>query len=346
MKKAIDKVDDIIHKISMNFVIILFAVITIGMFIVNSIYLYEDRPTFALNNIWSILGITISVIGVALIFIANKFIEKKFPNKKIVSIILLTLYCIGEIIYLKVVPLKPFSDMLRVIEIASSNFSQGIDYLQIYPNNVPITIIFYILLKIYSGVTIIKIFNIFCNISTIIFAYKIYNNVYKNNNRIVLLLGIFSMSTFLYINHLYNDVIYVLLATIMIYIATKDSYNVKDIIALSVLAFLQYIIRPVGIILIIAVAMYLILKKFDYKTLLIMLITFIICNLIYSQLEKVLIPQSEENPKYPIWSFIQMGLNEEEFGFQDSSHSTKWKAEDVAERINTLGGEAIAGFTC
>ena len=40
-----------------------------------------------------------------------------------------------------------------------------------------------------------------------------------------------------------------------------------------------------------------------------------------------------------------MGLNEEEFGFQDSSHSTNWKAKDVIERINTLGGEAIDNFT-
>ena len=45
-----EKIDKIISKISINFLRKLFIVIIIGMFFVNSVYLYTDTPDFRLNN--------------------------------------------------------------------------------------------------------------------------------------------------------------------------------------------------------------------------------------------------------------------------------------------------------
>lgn len=337
MKKILDSVDKIIHKFSISFVIILFAIITIGMLFINSIYLYIDKPDFQINHIGNYLGIIISIVGIVILTIINKWIETKFSKNKYITAILFAIYFIAEFIYLKMVPIKPFSDMLKVTEIAFSNFNQGIEYLQQYPNNLPITIIFWLMLKLYNGVMIIKLGNVVCNIITIYFAYKIYKNIYHKENKMVVFLGIFSMATFLYVNHVYNDIIFVSFTTIMIYIVTKENMKKKDIIILSILSFIQFIIRPVGIILIIAISMYLILKKYKYKTVAILIVIFVIGNLLYGQLEKILIPKSEEVLKYPIWSFIQMGINEEEFGFQDASHSTQWTFQDVINRTKELG---------
>lgn len=338
MKKVINICNHVIHKIATNFLVILFTIIVIGMLCMNSIYLYIDKPDFQVNNIWNYIGILVNVIGIIVFIIINKIIELKFSKKNFFTVIIFLIYLIGEIVYLKLVPLKPFSDMYYVTEIASSNFKNQIQYLQTYPNNLPTTIIFYLLLKMSSNnVFIIKLFNVFCNIITIYFAYKIYYNVYKQDNKMVILLGITSISTFLYANNAYNDVIFTLLTTIILYLVTKEEKTKKDIILLVIMSFLQFIIRPVGIILIIAICMYFILKKYDYKMVITIVSMFVIFNLLYTLLENCMIPKSEETQQYPIWSFIQMGINEEEFGFQNSTHSTKWTVDDVKYRINELG---------
>ena len=309
MKKIIDKADIIIHKISISFVIILFAIIVIGMLFINSIYLYNDSPDFKVNNVLNFLGIIINIVGIVLLVLANKFIQKKFPKNKYITVGMFVLYFIAEIIYLKLVPIKPFSDMKSVVQIATSGFKEGMEYIYVYPNNLPIAAIFYFLFKIYNGVMVVKITNIVCNMLIIYFAYKTYKNIYKKKNRLVLLFGIFSISTFLYVNHVYNDVMYVALTTVILYITTKEELVKKDIILLALLSFLQFLIRPVGIILIIAISMYLILKKYDYKTVIVIIATFILCNLIYIPVKNYFIPKSEEKLKYPIWSFLQMGIN-------------------------------------
>ena len=210
--------------------------------------------------------------------------------------------------------------------------------MQVYPNNLPIAIVFNLIFRITTyDVFVLKIVNILCNIITIYFAYKIYQNIYQKENKMVLILGICSVSTFLYVNHIYNDVIYVALTTSILYLVTKKEQNVKEVVLISILAFLQFVIRPVGIILNIAIGMYYILKRQEFKKVLTIFSIFLVLEIGYLQVEKSLIPESEEKMKFPIWSFIQMGINEEEFGFQDASHSTKWTFADVKDRIVELG---------
>ncbi len=337
MNKFIDKINEVIHNISINFVRILLIVIVIGMLCINSVYLYIDSAGFQAINVYNYLGIILNILWLVIIVAISKFIKNKYIN-----LVLFAIYFIAEFIYLKMVPIKPFSDMEAVLDIVQSGFKTGIEYLQRYPNNLPISIIFYLLLKIHDGVLIIKLFNVVCNIVTIYFAYMIYKNIYKENNNLVLLLGISSISTFMYVNMAYNDVIFVTLITIILYILTKNEYDVKDIILLSLLSFLQFIIRPVGIILIIAECMFLILKKYNFKIVSIVLAVFAICNLLYIPIQKHFIPESGEKMQYPIWSFLQMGINEKEFGFQDQSHSVNWRPNDIINRVKELGPKRLA----
>lgn len=337
------KINNVISNISENFARILFGVIIIGMFFINSIYVYDDSPGFKTNNIFNYLGILFNLMIVIVCIVFDRFILYKYSRskRKIVQYMAFLLYIALEILYIKTIPIVPFSDMQNVTTIALSNFTDGMEYLQIYPNNLPITIVFNLIFRVTTyNFFVLKIFNILCNVVTIYFAHKIYCNVYKNESEITLLLGIASISTFLYVNCIYTDIIFTSLVTIIIYIVTKQRKSSGDIVIISILSFIQFKIRPVGIILIIALIMYYLLKCMDYKKIFILVITVLVCNLIYSKVERIFIPE-DTTMTYPIWSFIQMGINEKEFGFQDSSHSTDWTYQDVKTRLNDLGAKRL-----
>ena len=278
--------DKIVSKISVNFTKLLFGIIILGMLFINSIYLYVDMPAFRINNIFNYLGILFNGILVIILVVIDKVFSDKYKNNKYIEIVLLGIYFVIEIIYIIMVPLKPFSDMRSVTEIALSNFKENLNYLQIYPNNLPITFLFNLIFRITMYDTLnIKIFNIICNILIIHFTYGIYKNIYKNDNRLILLLGLFNISSFIYVNHVYNDIVFVALVMGAVYLVTKESNNSRfNIVLISVLLFLQYIIRPVGIITIIAFIMYYILKNRDIKKVIVIVSVFILCNVIYLQI--------------------------------------------------------------
>ena len=96
------------------------------MLLVNSVYLYVDKPDFKINNSWNYLGIIMNLAWIVFLVIGHNWLEKKYPNKKYINKIMMLLYLIGEIIFLKLVPIKPFSDMLQVTDIALSNFKNKI----------------------------------------------------------------------------------------------------------------------------------------------------------------------------------------------------------------------------
>lgn len=339
------KISKIISNISENFIKILFTFIIAGMLIINSVYLYTDMPAFKINNIFNYIGILINVLLFLGLIVIDKLVIGKYFKKRYIDIIIFLIYFVIEYIYIKIVPLKPFSDMQYVTEIALSNFKNNIDYLKIYPNNLPIAIIFNLIFRITSyKIIYIKIFNIICNILIIFFAQSIYKNIYKKESRIILLFGIFNFAPIIYVNHIYNDIIFVTIVMFAIFLITKNNESKFDIWLISISLFLQYIIRPVGIIIIIASTMYYILKNKNVKNVLIILSVFVLCNIVYLQIEKRILANSEE--KYPIWSFIQMGLNEEEFGFQDGTHSKEWTFKDVQNRIQELGPIRLLKLLC
>ena len=332
-----EKINKLVSFISINFIRILFGIIIIGMLFVNSIYIYNDSPGFKSSNLYNYLGIIISILVVISLVLLDRFLLSRYKYTRRIIFFLFIVYFVTEIVYIKIIPIIPFSDMGNVVNIAMSNFTDGIDYLQCYPNNIPITIIFNLIFRFTTyDFTVLKLFNITCNMLTIFFAYKLYKNIYKKANKTVLLFGVVSISTFLYVNCLYTDICFTLLTTVILYIVTKEKNSEVDIIIISLLSFLQYKIRAVGIILIIALVMYYLIKHKNYKNVLILISAFVVSCLIYLPIERNIVPY-EENKTYPIWSFIQMEINEEEFGFQNSSHSVEWTFQDVKDRINDIG---------
>lgn len=332
----IKKLDNMISQISINFVRILFCGIIIGMLFVNSVYLYIDMPVFTSNCIWNYLGMIGNIGIIVMIVFLNRF-----PSKCL-NMILLIGYVIAEIVFLKLVPIKPFSDMMHVTEIALSNFERGIEYLQKCTNNLPIVFIFNLIFRITTyDVFVLKVFNVICHLVILYFSCKTYENIYGKKNNLVYLCGLSCFSNFFYTNHIYNDILFTMFVIMILYFVTKLSSYKFDKIIIPILLFFQFLIRPVGIIVIIAIGMYYILKEQNIEMVINIFIIFVIFIGLYSILKNQIIPKSKAKEEYPIWSYIQMGMNETEFGFQDGSHSTKWTGGDVKNRILELGPKRL-----
>ncbi len=329
--------EEIISQIAIYFVRILFGMIVIGMLFINSVYLYDDSPDFRLNNGLNYLGIFIGLLMLAALAFLTGFLRKKC-DKKYINFVLLLLYFLGQIVFLLLVPIQMFSDMAEVTKIALSNFTENMEYLQRCSNNLPIALVFNLIFRLTTyQVWILKVLNCVCNCVTIYFTYRLYENIYGQKNRLVLVWGIFLIPTFLYVNMVYNDIISTMLIVICLYLMTKNENQKWEKFLIPILLFLQFIIRPVGIILLIAAIMYYVLKKKSLKMVFAILITFCVLNFGYQFLESYMIPKSKEKMEYPVWSYIQMGLNEAEFGFQDGSHATNWTGKDVIDRMVELG---------
>ena len=347
MENVINCINKFISRFSKVVIVIWFTIILIGMICFNSVYLYIDAPEIRLNSINNYLAIVVCIVGIAIMFLIRKKMDIKkinIPSKwrKIIFCIAFLTYFILEVVYIKIIPLKPFSDMESVCKIAMSNFAEGIAYLQIYPNNLPITLLFNLIFRItIYDVIVIKILNIICNILTIYFAYKTFKNLYKKESVFVLVFGLTYIPVMLYVNNVYNDLIFTTLTTIILYQLTKEKKKKFDFLFTAILLFIQYSIRPVGIILIIAAEMYYLFKEKNWKKFLFVIVIFVSFSIVWGQVEKNIIPKSNEVKKYPIWSFIQMGINEKEYGFQDGSHSAEWTSNGVIERIKELGPKRL-----
>lgn len=344
MKKLFNCINSFIFKFSSIFVKVLLIMIIIGMICLDSVYLYEDAPAIRPNFIYKYLAIIMCAIMLYLIVLVERKINGKITtkNRKKYLYTVFFIYFVMEIIFIILLPLKPFSDMEEVVKIAMSDFRENIEYIQIYPNNLPTSLLFNILFRftIHNYATI-KILNIFCNIITIYYTYKIFDNIYKQKNGIVLLLGLCEIPAFLYANYVYNDVIFTTFTTIILYIITKKQERKIDFWILNILLFLQYVIRPVGIVFVIAVEMYYVFKEKNIKKFIVVLLVFLILNFMHIGVKKIFIPESDEVKEYPIWSFIQMGINEWEIGFQNASHSQYWTFAHVKRRIKRMGVKGL-----
>ena len=207
-KNKLKVVEEIISQIAIYFVRILFGMIVIGMLFINSVYLYDDSPDFRLNNGLNYLGIFIGLLMLAALAFLTGFLRKKC-DKKYINFVLLLLYFLGQIVFLLLVPIQMFSDMAEVTKIALSNFTENMEYLQRCSNNLPIALVFNLIFRLTTyQVWILKVLNCVCNCVTIYFTYRLYENIYGQKNRLVLVWGIFLIPTFLYVNMVYNDIIF------------------------------------------------------------------------------------------------------------------------------------------
>ena len=328
MRLKMEKLNRIISKIARYWIIILFTVVVITMLIFNADYdVFTDTPSFQFSNIYNYISI---FINIALLVIVCKIIKRFNIDFKYI----IGTYILLGVIYIILIPFEPFSDMKMVYEIAVSGFKLHQDYISFYTNNIPTVILMMLFTFLYKSIIIVKIINIICNIIIAYLTYKIAENLGKKN-KLYFILCLLNIPVFLYINIIYNDIAFTLLTTLLIYLTTKNNKGKWNLPLRIILSVIEFMIRPVGIIHIIAITMYEVLSGKNYKLVAIFVtattVGIVICNLLIG----LFFNKSEES--CTIWSFIRMGFNEEKFGFQDGTASSKWQPKDVIERWKELG---------
>ena len=329
MKYFTKVIDTIFQDFSKWFVVFFFSILTLFSLFFTAYYI-PDRALFRFIRLSDFAGIAGSLILISL-FIALSYrynIKKRY---------LLCLYSMASVFFIVLVPLMPFSDMLSVYTIAANGLKGDLTYLQNYPNNLPIVLVFTILLKIYKDPAVIKVAQVFCNLIIIILTTKIYKKIFhSSDDKIITVFLICNIPTILYTNHVYSDIAATLFSIVALYYLLCFDFDKRKrwhIIVISFSLLLCFIIRPNCIIYIIAAIIFLLYQK-EYKFLFFTIVSFMIFYLGYQILSSVLVTKSEI--QYPIWSWIQMGLNKDTIGFQDGTHSSQWQLQDVFIRIKEL----------
>lgn len=326
------RIESIFHKISLIIVCCILSTITISGLFVQSTYNYYDYPFFEIISARKWIAIT----GVALLTSLYLYIGYKLKwNLITAALIHLTI----SIVYILTVQLEPFSDMSNVYNIAANGLTDDTGYLSTYNNQIPLTVYLWIIVSIFGkSIMVPKVCNIILNFIILLLIYKIVIELTNSSDtaKISVWLSAIWLSCILYINHIYNDILFTALTLAMVYIVVKGSYTKPEMIVLCALSVIQYLIRPCGILYIIAIAMYMIMKQKVWRrclTLLAIAVSMIILTVnINNRLFNV-----DKTKSFPVWSFIQMGINEEEFGFQDGTHSTEWTFGDCIDKYKNMG---------
>lgn len=330
------RIENLFHRISTAIVCCILTVIAISGLFIQSSYDYSDFPFFEMVSYKNITA----VIGIILFTAIYLYIGFKLNWNIYIAISTHALLCIT---YLLTVQLEPFSDMYSVYNIAVNGMNDEAGYLTIYNNQIPLTIYLWVITSIFGkNILVPKLFNMLFNCIILILIYKI-TKEFTGSVRtagICIWLSAIWIPSILYINHIYNDVLFTMLTLAMVYIAVRGSYNISGMITLCLLSVLQYLIRPCGIIYIIAVAMYMIMhqrcrsKAFTIFAAAIILIS--LATNINNRLFNV-----DTSRSFPVWSFIQMGINEAEFGFQNGTHSTDWTFRDCIDKYKNMGPSRV-----
>lgn len=75
------------------------------------------------------------------------------------------IFILISLFYILFIPLKPFSDMKCIYDIAVNGFKDEQGYLSNYSNQIPVTVYLWMITSIFGkNILIPKIFNLICNI--------------------------------------------------------------------------------------------------------------------------------------------------------------------------------------
>lgn len=340
----------ILNKFIKYSLVTIFSIFLLISLIIKPMYNFEDYPFFVKVNFYDYVIMIIFVLGIFFISKHIKNIDARI-SKKTITII----YFCSALIFILIFPLKTFSDMEQVLNgaISFSNFDfislrENI-YFITNPNNIFIAILYGIIFIILpKNIITIKIINIVMILLIAKINCNIFELYYKKYSNILFLISLSIISVFIYVNHIYTDVPFTLISIFAIYIYFKDK---KNIWISSIILVVSYFIRPLGIIYLIAIFVdFILLCKIDcIVKIKYSIITLFGVILIFCTISNILIPffvQKDVTKQIPASSYIYMAFNEEEFGFQDGSHSNSRSLNEVRTRLKGYSAKQITKIVC
>lgn len=328
-----------ILSIASYIILLLMSLILFTGLFIKPIYICAlDKPDF-ISNKWHDYAMMLIYAIILFILFRKRKIFNKIPFQ-----ITVILYFLLGLFYIYEFPLMAFSDMGQIYEaalqVAHGDFLsfQSNPYFATYPNNVVLALLYGGILWIFpETVVTLKVVNIILLISIIVIAEQMVQIYFPNQYRNLFYIFAFSfLPAFLYINHVYSDIPFTFLTVLAMYLYLKNNKNLP---ISCIIMGITYQLRPQSIFYIFAMFFHSIFftakEKRKTNISIIACITGLLVIVIFSAGIKKIITSNDQN--LPVWSYVYMAFNKEEFGFQDGSHSPERTLQDVENRISELG---------
>lgn len=320
MDKIIKRLDFLVTKFWYIFGIIIFSI----SLVIKAQYHMADYPYFSKNSVLDILLMGLMIICCCFLYRYAERIESviNYPALWIAFGLLGVLFVI-------LVPIKPFSDMAQVTEGALS-FSGGdidgilaSDYLQMITKNLKVSMFYGILGAVLPKTVLsLRMINVFLYLMISHFLSRIGHNLGYRYPKNIFILVASSLSLLMYCNHVYYDLPVLCLCTLAVYFYTKDK-SWKNIFTAAIILGMACSLRVLAFIFVIAIVMDYI---FHYKKELLLMGCRRLLVLGVFTIIAVGIPKAcdtmvnhyfrvEGAEDESIWTLFWMGINEEEFGF-------------------------------
>lgn len=333
-------------------------------------YRYKDNPVWLKQDFFSL------VLLVGLVFLTVLFLQmlnNKLTNFNRSSVIfyILLLSAAIQVFFILLFPARQFADQDAVNRIAmqviDGNFTQFKQkgYLYRFPNNVGITLFLSLLYRILPVALLLpKLMNVVFSTITSYLTFRIYEEIIDtgdSTNYLVLIISAFFPPMILLNNMVYNDIYSATFFAGAIYnaiIYTKTKRKSR-LAYTGILIAVGDFLRQVGIIFLLAITIYFILKQmrmvkalaFLGIVVLILRLPLFAVNTFYLSSGRISEPLGKNS--IPIYMWLNIGMNHSKFGYWDDSKSysvyTKegqWNKEKSAEIYKSLIRENIknSGF--
>lgn len=262
----------------------------------------------------------------------------RFNGKRVVLAIIY-LSAVIQVLFILYLPAKQFADQNYVNQIALDMIKgkytafQKKGYLYQYPNNIGITLLLSLIYRIFPDTLLVpKFLNVVFSSITTYLIYKIYEDSCSQRDGgkygILLFAGFF-LPMILLNNLVYNDIIATSFFTGVVFegIRYVKTNKWSHLLLAGLYVVAGNFLRQVGIILLIAVSIYFILKKIKIlKAIVFFAAVLIICRIPmtavnYYLLDTGKITEPLGQNSIPIHMWINMGMNEPKFGYWDNSKS-------------------------
>ena len=344
MVKILTWIEQIMDYIARYTLMILFSIMFVVGLVIKAMYNFNDSPYFEFTTIYDIFAFVV-VFGLLLGIYKNREWIQNHINYKAC----LLLFAIASGIFIWQVPLKPFSDMRAVYE-GAINFAKfdwvgmlSDDYWNIFPGNMVLTVFWGILIIPFPKTLVMfKVLNAAMLYLIIALTREIAREYKVKYYNIVYILMLTFSPLFLYINMVYFDIPLIFFCVLGLYVYKKHK---KLVLSFAIIAIACFLRKSGKIFLIAMIILYLFDNKEMWKTkewikrVGILLVSLAVYSVIYEGSLDIVRDNfiTGKFKAYPSWNMYYMGINEEEFGFQDNNFSYDRTAQDVINRVVEYG---------
>lgn len=333
---------------------------------------YKDIPVITRQNTVSLIAAgVILFLVLSVIVLASGKLEKY--SAWVVVPIILTFSILIQSTFILMFPTMPTADM-GIVDFAANKFLEGSfeafergHYLYMHPQNMGISLYLYFLYSTLSnGIFVPKFMNILFSTLTSLMIFLIYrelNGSDRKNDYSILIAACLFPPSIVINNLIYNDIISTSFFTCSVFFAIKYVKCKKIYFALlfSVFLSLGNFLRSIGLIFLLAIAIYVIFNTQSLKkTVLALLIALMVFSIPSPAVKKII--ESRANLQEPIgknsapvWMWIHMGMSMDTMGFWDDwvsydiyfasgwdkKLSEKIYRERIAENLKNLGAKSL-----